>query len=288
MKKSLLLAVVLLFGCAELLAQSSRFRVAIVAEMVGGSRRDTIWVGVSGDGPGGTIIDNTYGVDDNAQFGGYGLFREAAAPPDPPQVFLYQKFEDVPGRSGQGFSRPWDYRGYTSLSQVDTFAFRVYGDSVLENGVRLRWASNLGSFGTAWTMKPRTGTAFTDVNMLTSNTLLLPAGGPYRILVIKTGLFPVGVKEIDRSVPAAYALEQNYPNPFNPSTEIRFRVAESGPVRLTVYNLVGEAVATLVNEVKAAGTYSVTFDASGIASGVYLYRMESMGFSDVKKLLLVR
>ena len=124
--------------------------------------------------------------------------------------------------------------------------------------------------------------------MLTSTSLSLDPGGPYRIMIIKTGLFPVGVKEIDRSVPESYGLDQNYPNPFNPTTEIRFRVAESGPVRITVYNLAGQTVATLLNEVKAPGTYSVSFDAAGIASGMYLYRMESRGFSDVKKMLLVR
>jgi len=73
--------------------------------------------------------------------------------------------------------------------------------------------------------------------------------------------------------PTAYALEQNYPNPFNSSSDIGFRIEEVGHVTLEVYDMLGRGVTTLVNEEKSAGSYAVRFDASGLASGVYFYRL---------------
>jgi hypothetical protein len=91
-------------------------------------------------------------------------------------------------------------------------------------------------------------------------------------------------------VPAVYSLSQNYPNPFNPSTTIQFTipVGTYGRTSLRVYDVLGREVATLVNEVKQPGTYTVTWDGSGLASGVYLYRLHAGSFVDVKKMLLVR
>ena len=76
-----------------------------------------------------------------------------------------------------------------------------------------------------------------------------------------------------RAVPSAFALLQNYPNPFNPNTGIRFQVPGVSDVRLIVYDILGREVAVLVNERKAAGTHEVPFDATGLASGVYIYRL---------------
>jgi hypothetical protein len=88
--------------------------------------------------------------------------------------------------------------------------------------------------------------------------------------------------------PSGFSLEQNYPNPFNPSTNIRFRIAESGFVSLKVFDLLGREVATLVNENLQAGSYEATFDARGLASGVYIYRLTSGGSSLSRKLLLTK
>jgi hypothetical protein len=96
-----------------------------------------------------------------------------------------------------------------------------------------------------------------------------------------------GVAE-QQPLPTVYALEQNYPNPFNPTTGVRYQVPGVSDVKLIVYDLLGKAVATLVNERKAAGTYTVTFDASGLASGVYLYRLTAGGQVFMKKMLLVK
>ncbi len=89
-------------------------------------------------------------------------------------------------------------------------------------------------------------------------------------------------------VPLEFALEQNYPNPFNPSTTIKYSVAEDGLVKLSVYNMLGEEVATLVNTTQKAGRYEVTFNATNLASGVYVYRIETPHFTSAKKLMLMK
>ena len=92
----------------------------------------------------------------------------------------------------------------------------------------------------------------------------------------------------NNSLPFSYILEQNYPNPFNPSTSIRYSVPEAGQVTLKVFDVSGRQVAVLVNEMKQQGVYSVDFNASELASGVYFYRIEAGEFSAVKKMMLIK
>jgi hypothetical protein len=94
--------------------------------------------------------------------------------------------------------------------------------------------------------------------------------------------------QVNAGVPLAFALNQNYPNPFNPTTKISYSVPTTGLVTLKVYNITGEEVATLVNEVKAPGNYNIDFNASKLASGVYFYKMTSNNFMQVKKLSLLK
>ncbi len=94
--------------------------------------------------------------------------------------------------------------------------------------------------------------------------------------------------EVDVNGPLTFDLEQNYPNPFNPSTNIKFSVPESGIVRLAVYNLIGEEVAVLVDGVSEAGFFEVTFDASSLASGTYIYKLQSGNSVVAKKMLLMK
>jgi hypothetical protein len=98
-----------------------------------------------------------------------------------------------------------------------------------------------------------------------------------------------GVDQDAANAPASFALFQNYPNPFNPSTTISFQLAEAGPVELTVYNLLGEQVAQLVNEVKAPGMHSVSFGGIALASGTYFYQLrDGRGQMQVRRMLLVK
>lgn len=85
-----------------------------------------------------------------------------------------------------------------------------------------------------------------------------------------------------------FALQQNYPNPFNPSTSIGFSLAESGHVRLSVYTILGQEVARIVDEVRPAGRHEVYFDAGGLASGVYIYRLSTQQETQTRRMLLAR
>ncbi|MFC2103361.1 hypothetical protein ACFLSS_02915 [Bacteroidota bacterium] len=123
--------------------------------------------------------------------------------------------------------------------------------------------------------------------------------GPSEELIVNitsVGEYPVTISD--------YILYQNYPNPFNPSTKIGYRLKERGYVKLMVYDIKGELIGVLVNEVKDAGYYETEFSGSrgkeqgispiGFASGIYIYRIEIMGegniprFSDMKKMILIK
>jgi hypothetical protein len=96
------------------------------------------------------------------------------------------------------------------------------------------------------------------------------------------------VSEKNRLFADDFDLMQNYPNPFNPITTIRYGLPVRAHVTLAVFNTLGQSVATLVNGEVDAGYHEVTFDAAGLASGVYFYRMQAGSFTDTKRLLLVR
>jgi hypothetical protein len=89
-------------------------------------------------------------------------------------------------------------------------------------------------------------------------------------------------------IPVVYSLAQNYPNPFNPTTVIQYSVPSAGLVSLKIYNVLGQEVRSLVNEQQAPGTYRVSFDARGLASGLYFYRITAGSFVDIKKMMLLK
>ena len=97
------------------------------------------------------------------------------------------------------------------------------------------------------------------------------------------------VKDEENSIiPKKFSVAQNYPNPFNPTTNIRFTLSEGGVVSLKVYNILGEVVATLLNEKRSAGEHKVLFDASHLTTGMYIYRIQSGNFVATKKMMLVK
>lgn len=137
----------------------------------------------------------------------------------------------------------------------------------------------LGGFEISRLEYVRIGSAATFQGQIMAGTY---GGGMYRST---SPLTSVGEKT---GVTLAFALGQNYPNPFNPSTRIPYSVHVSGFTSLKVYDLLGREVATLVNEAKAPGAYEVTWNAEGIASGVYFCKLQAGGFVQTRKMLLAR
>jgi len=99
---------------------------------------------------------------------------------------------------------------------------------------------------------------------------------------------PVGVNEGEGNLPLEFSLEQNYPNPFNPATTINFSIPQSSRVTLKIYDILGREVSTLINDTRNAGNYEVNFDASNLASGMYIYTINADNFTSSKKMMLLK
>lgn len=98
----------------------------------------------------------------------------------------------------------------------------------------------------------------------------------------------VGISGNNNEVPGEYKLFQNYPNPFNPVTTVKIHMPETGIAKLSVYDISGREIGVLVDKQLSAGSYEVTFDAAMLASGVYFYKLVTGGFTDIKKMMLVK
>jgi hypothetical protein len=96
------------------------------------------------------------------------------------------------------------------------------------------------------------------------------------------------VRNTENMVVKEFALEQNYPNPFNPTTVINFSLPKASDVQLSVYNILGEKITELVNGKMVAGNHSVNFNATNLASGMYIFRIQAGNFVSVKKMMLLK
>jgi hypothetical protein len=137
------------------------------------------------------------------------------------------------------------------------------------------------------------GRVFYDGNRLLVSTFDRYGGDspvrPYPIIELRIpDVTGVNVNQVDGSAPSSYELSQNYPNPFNPNTTIGFAISKSGFVTLTVYNTLGQEVATVVRGEMAAGCYNASFDASSLSSGMYMYRLNSGDYTSVRKMMLLK
>jgi hypothetical protein len=140
----------------------------------------------------------------------------------------------------------------------------------------------LGYANTAMSYPAVDSSWFTFTKSATAN------GGPVVLEAICSGeLFPGEIASVSQQ-PATFSLEQNRPNPFNPSTAISYQLQTASQTKLTVYDTAGRLITTLVDEMQGAGTHSVTFDGSKLASGLYFVRMEAGDFNAVQKMMLLK
>ncbi len=106
--------------------------------------------------------------------------------------------------------------------------------------------------------------------------------------IYSSNISTVGVQDVSSSIPASYSLSQNYPNPFNPSTTIDFDLPHAGFVSLSIFDINGNKIKTLISGIKSAGKHSITFNAVNLASGIYFYTLRSGNFLQTKKMILLK
>jgi len=114
------------------------------------------------------------------------------------------------------------------------------------------------------------------------------AGGIASTFIARWNSGTSRVEQLSPTAPKTFLLEQNYPNPFNPSTTIRYQLPVASEVKLEVYDVLGKKIATLVNERQSAGAYQVVWNASGLSSGTYFYRLQAGTFVETKKMIMVK
>ncbi len=188
-------------------------------------------------------------------------------------VFLYRSGTNWIARNNGLPASPYVW----SLRTVDSVLFAGLSSGVYRST----------DLGETWSSTDDGGTlnrAVVAIEATDSELIAGTFGGLWRRSL--SGLISSVSEESPR--PIEFGLSQNYPNPFNPTTKFEMRIADFGIVSLKVYNVLGQEVATLVNEQKAPGVYSVSWNASNLSSGVYYYRMTIGSFVETKKMMLVR
>lgn len=187
--------------------------------------------------------------------------------------------------SGDSVELISDYTGIAASYSNITTIFDDQADSTIINGryvdlgPRIKPLNGMSGFNGEsaagyWRLKIRDNT--------------LGFGGKLNAWGVQINNSTVGISNISTQIPERFKLEQNYPNPFNPVTNIKFSIPVTGVVKLKVYDILGKEVATLVNKQLTAGTYQADFNGANFSSGVYFYKLETEGFTEVKKMMLVK
>jgi len=171
----------------------------------------------------------------------------------------------------------------TGLTNQYITSLAASGTNIFAGGNGVFLSTNSG---TTWTSAGLTNQYITSLAVSSTNIFAATYGNNVWMRPLSE---MVTVFEVSKNnLPTDYVLKQNYPNPFNPSTMIEFSIKNNSWAKLIVYDMLGREVTTLVNENKSAGTYKVKFDASHLSSGVYLYKLETNGFTQSKKMLLLK
>ncbi|MEO8168571.1 MAG: T9SS type A sorting domain-containing protein, partial [bacterium] len=176
---------------------------------------------------------------------------------------------------------------WTTLSEINNYGFEIQkSDTTQEHYLTV---SNSFIPGHGTTNEPQ-HYSFVDSNVT-------PSPWYYRLKQIDLGgdiHYSEGIRintltsAKEKEIPTIFSLSQNYPNPFNPSTTIRYTIPRMSRVSLKIYNVLGQEVATLVNNIEEPGYKTILFNGNNLASGVYIYRLEADGFVEAKKLLLLK
>ena len=193
-------------------------------------------------------------------------------------------------------------------SSADTLIKKIYNQNAINCDVsKGEYITAINKFDNIIQQNPNSEAAVyaeidiltTALNLDTTNTQLGKiSGGKYlvkgtsdylsRLNDILQSRFGLNSGEREKIIPDEYSLEQNYPNPFNPTTTIRYDLPKDGVVQLEVFDIIGRKITTLVNTHQSAGRYEVNFDAGKLASGVYIYKLQSGQYISSKKMMLLK
>jgi len=174
-------------------------------------------------------------------------------------------------------------------SNIQSFNFIANGRFMAASGTLSSGLFYSTDYGATWLkswLAPPSGATYMRMVALTATRLYVRCSNG--LWYTQLPLTDISNPATESAVPAVVALHQNYPNPFNPSTTIRYALPSRSQVTLTIYNTLGQIVREVVNDEMNAGYHEVQFDASNLASGLYFYRMRAGGFTETKRLLLLR
>ncbi|HEX2786267.1 MAG TPA: T9SS type A sorting domain-containing protein [Ignavibacteria bacterium] len=181
----------------------------------------------------------------------------------------------------------WD-SVYTSNTVLNKLYFDNVNNTVFvigNNGIILKSSDG----GLSWQNQNSNTTAnLTDIYAFNKDTIFISTSTGQILKTVNGGT--VGIQQIGSSIPNKFILHQNYPNPFNPSTKIKFEIPQGdlNNVQLTVYDVSGKEILTLVNQSLSSGVYEVDFNAQNLFSGIYYYKLTSNSLSEVKKMVMIK
>jgi hypothetical protein len=174
---------------------------------------------------------------------------------------------------------------WTTASEINNLGFEIQRRELQGNNTPMNQWNVIGFVNGNETTTENHNYSFKDQN-------IRPGRFYYRLKQIDYDGSPTYSDEIEivvLNIIGEYQLFQNYPNPFNPETKIRFNLPQEGKVKLTVFNIIGEQVAELINEEMPQGAHEISFNGVNLASGIYLYRLDiENGFSDIRKMVLLK
>ncbi|QOJ28861.1 MAG: T9SS type A sorting domain-containing protein [Ignavibacteriales bacterium] len=232
----------------------------------------------------GTPANGGYQISPNA----YAGITQGVATNPHPYFFLNAPGDDATilvTDSAQSFTANWtktiDVDGDAVQYQFQLLKTPVFGSNPLNDSLftftgtqALGWLGTADTLNTKWTVRARGGNSIT----------FIPSQDTFNIRIIRA--IPVGVKD---AIPTQFYVDQNYPNPFNPSTTIKFGLPTAEVVDLRIYNMLGQEVAVLANNrYYEAGSHSAVFDATRLASGTYIYRLQAGKSVVTKKMQLLK
>ena len=204
-------------------------------------------------------------------------------------------FQTAGGVSADRIAK-WNGTSWSPLGSgvnATVYSLAVYNNELIAGGLFSAPGNNIAKWnGTSWSPLGNGMNSLVLALTVYNNELIAggqftTAGGVGINYIAKWGN-PTGVININTETPKEFSLSQNYPNPFNPETNIKFEIPENSFVTLKVYDALGREVETLVNETKPAGSYSVDFNASGLSGGVYFCKITAGGFTDTKRMVLIK